>query len=49
MSLKTYLNLNLILFEFKTREYVGTQGTMVREHVKHVSTSAHKPHWHVSM
>ena len=29
-------------FEVMVREHVGTQGSLTREHVRHVSKSAHK-------
>ena len=31
-------------FEVMVREHVGTQGSLTREHVRHVSKSAHKVH-----
>ena len=36
-------------FEVMVREHVGTQGSLTREHVRHVSKSAHKARWQVSM
>ena len=36
-------------FEVMVREHVGTQGSLTREDVRHVSKSAHKARWQVSM